>query len=488
MPQGPQRIIHAPDGNTYRFPAEATDDQISDALKSILGTPGQVASSTTAKDLLTGAIKGVGDTFTSLGELVHKIPGVSEIVDAFYGTPGLSQHAFPAQHEALQPQNTAEAFGKGAEQIGEFFLPTPTKITKALTLGPTELRIAEAMKNVTLTKAQGGSDTSAGINAGLGVLLPYGVTGIADRVEGSANRSLIRAMGPAGGRGPTAAADYKAAEDIAPELNRALGSGIKGPMSTPLTQAQARKLAGGMVTRAGTVLDQALTAGGSGAVDTSAMLAKIAKMRQDLRVPRPGGAFLDAASESEDKLLTALEDSLRKVDPTAGGVQKLKEEWNKVVNWAKQDPAKGTEQAVYRAGGDVIRAQLAKDAPKIAEANRLFHLASQFDQIVNATNARRVGAGVADYIAPYARPAVGGAIGGYEGYQRGGVMGAIGGAVVGTKLGQLIQSPGFRYVSATAKQMLANALDKGDGKRVAELVTALTAQAQKLGAAKGGSE
>lgn len=95
-----------------------------------------------ANDVAVGAVKGAGQTVTNLGRLVHKIPGVTPAVDWLYGDSGdgqqnlaglvtgdaprkgLSSRAFEAADETLKPANTSQAIGKGAEQIGEFFIPT----------------------------------------------------------------------------------------------------------------------------------------------------------------------------------------------------------------------------------------------------------------------------------------------------------------------------------------------------------------------------
>lgn len=94
---------------------EATGDSM--LMAGVKAVPGVVGN------LALGVGKGAADTATSLGELVHKIPGVSSAVDALYGTPGLSSHAFKAAHEELKPEGTAQAIGKGIEQVGEFAIP-----------------------------------------------------------------------------------------------------------------------------------------------------------------------------------------------------------------------------------------------------------------------------------------------------------------------------------------------------------------------------
>ena len=106
------------------------------------GPPGAVGRGldwavTRGADLVVGGVKGAADaarTFggmvqklpEELGGLVHKIPGVSQAVDAVYGQPGLSQAAFSEEsplRQDLQPSNTGEKIGYGLEKAAEFFTP-----------------------------------------------------------------------------------------------------------------------------------------------------------------------------------------------------------------------------------------------------------------------------------------------------------------------------------------------------------------------------
>lgn len=123
----------------------------------------------TARDVAIGAVKGAGNTAIGLGELVHRIPGVSRGVDALYDAVGIdavpSREAFPAARALVQPTNTAQKVGFYGEQIGEFFLPAG-----AVSRGA---RIAtEAVKSGGLTAAQGGSDRAAMADAGLSLVIP----------------------------------------------------------------------------------------------------------------------------------------------------------------------------------------------------------------------------------------------------------------------------------------------------------------------------
>ena len=132
------------------------------------GPPGAVGRGldwavTQGADLVVGGVKGAADaarTFggmvqklpEELGGLVHKIPGVSQAVDAVYGQPGLSRAAFSGEspglvsqavdavygqpglsqaafseesplRQDLQPSNTGEKIGYGLEKAAEFFTP-----------------------------------------------------------------------------------------------------------------------------------------------------------------------------------------------------------------------------------------------------------------------------------------------------------------------------------------------------------------------------
>ena len=122
----------------------------------------------TAADVATGVAKGAANTVAGLGELVHRIPGVTRGVDAAYEAAGFPVSSDAAFHEArrvTQPTNTAQKVGFYGEQLGEFFLPTGVVSRGA--------KIAtEAGKSGALTAAQGGSDLAAVADAGLSLAIP----------------------------------------------------------------------------------------------------------------------------------------------------------------------------------------------------------------------------------------------------------------------------------------------------------------------------
>jgi hypothetical protein len=161
-------------GKTVRLtgaspPSEAELTQIFGRLAPVtepVRTPGRARGPATIGEIVgdvgIGAAKGVANTVAGLGELVHRIPGVTPAVDALYGRP-VSQEAFAAARRVTQPTTPAQRVGYTVEQMGEFFLPT----------GATKLKLAsEAAKSAVLTLAQSGSPATAATSAGLTAVIP----------------------------------------------------------------------------------------------------------------------------------------------------------------------------------------------------------------------------------------------------------------------------------------------------------------------------
>ena len=90
-----------------------------DATASAPPTPASVYA-----DFGIGLAKSVGDAIVGAGQLVHKIPGVSAAVDALYGQPGLSAHAFTAERQRMAPTNDIQQAGSFVGDVAQgVFLP-----------------------------------------------------------------------------------------------------------------------------------------------------------------------------------------------------------------------------------------------------------------------------------------------------------------------------------------------------------------------------
>lgn len=142
----PTYRITGPDGRKFKVRGDAppSETELEDIFAGMAGgapeRPAQPPAAapapegrSTLADVAIGAAKGLGNTAIGLGEMVHRIPGVSRAVDAAYGAfdelrgaepvEGLSERAFPAAREEVRPTNTAQTAGFAGEQIAEHFLP-----------------------------------------------------------------------------------------------------------------------------------------------------------------------------------------------------------------------------------------------------------------------------------------------------------------------------------------------------------------------------
>jgi hypothetical protein len=204
MPQQTYRVTDPQTGKTIRLTGDSppTEAELTEIFSKLQGgtpaaqTPAQQAAQAPARswldtgaDLATGAAKSVAGTVAGLGEMVHRLPGVSSAVDALYGTPGLSQAAFSDARKATTPTNTPQAIGKGVADVAQFMVPVAGTAGRAA-------KVADVGRAAGLTMAQTGDPTAAltagaltgGINAAIpAVKKGAGVLG--ERIE----RALVKA-------------------------------------------------------------------------------------------------------------------------------------------------------------------------------------------------------------------------------------------------------------------------------------------------------
>jgi hypothetical protein len=436
------------------------------------------------EDVGTGALKATGQTATNLlkvadwlfnGSVGHP---VLNALSAKIGQPtGTAQHVGALGADLATALLPAGAIG----EAGEAAAAGTEALTGSKLLGTAARVGTQAAAGGATSAAQGGSPTVGAVLGGGTATVGAAADALAPMVRSSAAKTMIRALGPTGGRGPTSAANLAGAEEIAPDLvSQGFGAA---------TQAGARAQAQAALDQTGQDL-QALLKGpeGAQAFDQPSLLQAVQAKRAGLLVDPGNGqpAYLPAGKASADAIYADLESDVGRLgsDPSTKAVHDLKTRWNDMVNWDATDSAAGTTNDVYSKGGNLIRAQMGTDATAISDADQAFHKASTLNDILNAPNVRRPGAGVLASIAPYARPAGAAVTGGYVGYREGGPEGAVAGALTGAALGNLIQSPGFRYASAALKNQLANALDKGNSALASQLAAVIARQISSSG---GGS-
>ncbi len=224
-------------------------------------------------DVATGVVKGVGQTATNLGRLVHKIPGVSAAVDTLYGAP-VSAAAFTAADKALAQTSTAQRIGKGAEQIAEVFIPGRA-ISGAATAAATKrapkiasvvgTRAAQIAPRVTVEAAGGagiaaaqGGDPRIGAVTGLIPAVGGANRAMATGLREQAEKKVVQALGPTKER-------FKAiAEKRAREI---LNRGVTGTLGK--SRATFQKEAAAAVEDLGEHIDDAIQQYGSRTIGTA---------------------------------------------------------------------------------------------------------------------------------------------------------------------------------------------------------------------------
>lgn len=438
-------------------------------------TPDHTTFQEVADDLKQGgigALKATGRTVANLTQIASWLMGTgqttSPVIDALKAKIG-------------QPEGTAQQVGAGIADVASAFIPggeiekgaqaASVMAKDAGPIGQAMMRfLARGAGSAGIAAAQGGDPIVGGLVGGTAGLASEGA---AAALKKGAVNSMVRAMGPAGGRGPT---DIEAAQEIAPTLVK------RGFVGTSADNA--RSQAAQMVKQAGSDLQEVLGTEGANTFDQSKLLQDIQAKRDALAVPATtrDASSLPIRMKPVDDLYAELQQDVKNLgpNPSQEAIHDLKNRWNQVAFAAKSDPAQGSIRSVYQKGGDLIRAIDAKDAPAVSKADQAFHVAATLNTLTNAPNVLRPGAGVAAALSPYAKPVMGAGLGIAAGYKADGVPGAIVGGVTGAALGNLVVSPGFRYVSSAMKQMLANALDSGNPTRVAQVFSVVSQQAARL--------
>lgn len=412
--------------------------------------------------VVQGALKGLGNTVVGLGELAHKIPGVSTAVDALYGTPGLSDAAFPAARQAVQPQGAAENVGFMAEQVGEFFTPLGAagKVGKAG-------RVVDAAKSAGLTMAQTGSPAAAGVSAGLSAVLPGAgaASRLAPKVEASAEKTVAQSLG--------ATKEWAKAEaaKLAPEI---LKRGIGGSREAMLAQAKE------VSKRVGQELEDAyaIRARLGQTVDGPTILGYLGTARDALMMPTASGSVVaipgtQAVVKELDELATFIH-SLG-TDIPIDKAATLKRTWDHIVSNAGLFGPKATSSATDSASAWAFREasgsfrKLINANPTLEAINAESAFWTGLKKVLKATEKRTQSqrGGLTD--------AIRGGAGAVIGATTGGPAGAALGAVAAQQLSHIVSSPAWKTkVSAPMKKRLADALASGSAGRIESAITAIT--------------
>lgn len=427
-------------------------------------------------DLATGIAKGLGQTVTNLGELIHKVPGVSTAIDALYGTPGLSKTAFAQAQHALAPTTPLQTVGKVGEQIAEVVAPSRaitaagTKAVTTLTprlaplIGETAAKVlpraaVEAASGGGMALAQGGDPRVGAALGAVGPMIGAGVEAAAPGLKTAAEKKVVQALGPTKER-------FKAiAERLAPNiLQRGLGG------SREALQAQAAST----LETVGDQLDTALQQYGSQTLSTQPILNALETAKDAFRttVQRPTGPATVVFEPRSLRQLEGLQSIITDLGPDARVDQlvAVRRAWDRVVDqaggYAQRAggaigiPLKEQSEAwAKREGAGAIRQLLNDEVPDLAAINKEWGFWKNLDDVLTQTLKRTQpqGPGVGRLLAESA--------GGVAGTMLGAPAGVVPALSTGYALGKVLSlakgavtSPRWRLVDAGLRDQLADAI------------------------------
>lgn len=444
-----------------------------------------------------GALKKLADSGVRGGAILRKIPGV----DAAANAVGSVQ-------VPTEPTNNLQRLGGLVEQAAEIYNPTRAiaglgtktaiKAAPYLTrvLSPMLAKLVpqvavEAAGNASLVKAQGGSNTAAGVTAGLSVLPPtMGIiaTALAKKLRASATTSVEAFFHPTTKLNKGIVAKRTAdILDRGSEVLGAAGSSREGAVETFASQRAA----------AGEAIDQALSTFGSDTVrDAPQRLMAALDAAKAPYVKTRIVSAAEAAGPMKAYVVGALGDGrvqvaiplngakVRQIDGLKGIVAAhgdqmsvddlvgLRRAWDEVA-YANGPTLKVSAKWAKKMGGDAIRAIVASDTPELAALNREFSFWKDLEKVMSDTALRKTGQ-------------VGGLIPTMK-EGAGAVAGAVvtGSAATGLAVGKVARlanavftSPRYASLAANVKAGLATAISTGnDG----QMMTWLRIAASRVG-------
>lgn len=436
------------------------------------------------KDVGVGAVKGLVRSGIRGGNVLRAIPGV----DAAF------PRVLPLTADQVEPANTGQRLGGMIEQGAEILAParavTALGTKTATAVAPYLARVlsprlatlvpqvvVEAAGNAGLVKAQGGSNTAAGVTAALSVVPPtIGVIakGIADKLRTGAATNVERFFDPTtkpfkriierrtdeilergsevlGGAGRNRAGAVGAFEAQTQQAGEAIDDALKTYGSTQITDAPARLTAALDAAKAPYVKTRVVSAAEAAGpmkpyvvsqASPTTWVAEIplnaAKVKQIEALKQVVAAHGDAVSVDDLVGLRRAWDEIAYAKPTFGQVAP-----SAAATWAK------------KMGGDAIRGIIASDTPELAALNREFAFWKDLSTVMEATATRKVGqVGLLPHMAEGAGQVAAAAAHGTLGQ-----VFFVGKAV---KLAQQVfASPRYHSLAANVKDGLADAITSG---------------------------
>lgn len=492
--------VKMPDGSIAEFPDGMTPEEIERAIHGVSQSAqtsapsGAPTAMHTLGDALMGALKGGGETAFYLGKMLHKIPGVSEAVDAAFSLPkGTSQASFSDQSQVLQDlqaSSTAQKVGKGVERIAETIAPAGVigRAGEALAAAPA---VANAFKGAAtaakigvnalgggfMSAAQGGDPVTGAVLSGAATGAGDAAKALSAKLKDQAETKIMQALGATKER-------YKAiADKITPEI---LQRGLTGSREAIQQRAAAMK------SEVGDQIDTAIQAFNR-THDSSAVLAALEQAKAPYLLNVNGKTVvLDSRPIGQ---LDKLKQTLTQLgpQPTTEQLVAVRRAWDQVASqaggYAQRAagaigmPLKEQSEAwAKREGANAIRSLLAQDVPELAKINKEYSFWKNLDDVLTQTLQRTAPQkpGLAVEVAKAGGQAAGAAIG-----VSGGPAASALGSVLGRQLSGMVEkaitSPSWKMVDAQLRNKLADAITAGSrGQVLSTLSRIASVQGSKL--------
>lgn len=454
----------APDGAIRDF---AEENRPKDADKPKRGA-GDVA-----KDVAVGAAKSAGQTVSTIAKGINAIPGVGETLSPSAGIRELDKRT--------KLENTAQEVGAVGEQLGEMYLTggpvrkgiasITTKAIPLLEKAPALLRQTPKVVNMASEAANAGGNailhdqdagTAAAFGAG-GALTSEVLTAAGPTLKKGAREQYNRVLAATTDKNKA-----KAAETV-PEL---IKRGVVG------NEEQIGKMAGENVRKLGGQIDEAVSRVPEAArVDATKAIDDLENLKQTFIVE--GQSVDDAAVKNIEELQGVLNGVIG--DKPFGGVSykslnRVRQIWDGAAArggaYTGKTLAEGSMLDAKAAGASAIREELSKAQPDIAKINAEFSFWKKVDDVMQATEKRRVGqaGGLRKVFSPSVAATVGlGSAARGTPMLESGAYAAASLAVL-SGLDMLLKSGRYNTLSAVAKDRIANAIMSGNAEKVADLL------------------
>jgi len=393
----------------------------------------------TVSDLGTGAAQGaantVGSSIAGTARLLRHLPYMNRVI------PESGIQALEAQTaERSSPENTTQAIGKGAEQVGEFMLPgageeeaTARALPYLSRLGPLAKPLArigyQAATTGAVNAAQGGSPTAGAVTGAIGGGIGEGLRAAAPAVAESALGITKRMRGY--GKTPGVAA-LEETSGLLPGTIEKQANAVNTGLTSKIQNMAAAHQGSVSLQPAIDVIDNEISK--ATAQNNAQAVQQLNNVRDALTKNITTGQPIP-------------------VDQTATGALDLKRGLRNqfIKNWNPEISKGPAGFAAQRGSGAIDQGLDTALGPDFQSANqRVSSLIPVAERSESLERDPSLAQKAAQRMAAHTGALIGSAALGTAGYQKAGIPGAVGGVISGAALPELLASPEIQMFAARA--------------------------------------